>query len=226
MDEPLKKMERRTFLVTGAAGLALPFWRKLAPALLRADDLPLTPQNTVAWHGRNTAEHKALVDKWAALNFRTLSLAIYGDAGDPLYAAVMVKRSPFHAESQVFPRTQDALQQDFNTNANKGWGPYIITATGPANAPVFAASFRPMTAIPFTRLNLSHDEFSTHNAERHALGEIPMWFDSFGDESNLRFTGIWGPNPGKQAWTIDGYNIAAGAQEFVLDSSTQQQRFD
>src|SRR5713101_8866804 len=57
MDEPLKKMDRRTFLATSATGLALPFWRKL-PALLPADDLSLTPQNTVAWHGRNTAEHK------------------------------------------------------------------------------------------------------------------------------------------------------------------------
>src|SRR5262249_37786389 len=78
----------------------------------------------------------------------------------------------------------------------------------------------------YTRLNISHDEFSTHNAERHALGEILIWFDCFGDASNLRFTGIWGPNPGKLAWTIDGYNIAAGAQEFVLDSGVQQQRFD
>ena len=226
MDFP-KKMDRRTFLATSAAGLALPlFTNKLSLALPPWDDTTLTPQNTVAWHNRNTADHKALVDKWAAQNFRTISLAIYGDPGDPLYAAVMVKRAVFHAESQVFPRTQAALQQDFDNNAKKGWGPYIIVATGPANAPVFAASFRPMNAVPFTRLNLSHDEFSTASAERHALGEILTWFDCFGDNSNLRFTGIWVPNPGKQAWTIDGYNIAAGAQEFVLDANTQQQRFD
>src|SRR5215467_7191222 len=167
MDIP--KMDRRTFLATSAAGLAFPLLGKHAAALAALDDTSLTPQNTVAWHGRNGTEHKALVDKWAALTFRTISLAIYGDPGSPLYAAVMVKRASFHAESQVFPRTQDALQQDFNSNAAKGWGPYIITSTGPANAPVFAASFRPMNGIPFTRLNMTHDEFSGHNADRHAL---------------------------------------------------------
>jgi CubicO group peptidase (beta-lactamase class C family) len=213
-------------MATGVAGLTFPYWSKLARAIPMMDDTALTAENTVAWHGKNTAEHKALVDKWAALNFRTLSLAIYGDPGSPLFAAVMVKRSPFHAESQVFPRTQDALQQDFDTNAKKGWGPYIITAIGPQNSPTFAACFRPMNAIPFTRLNLSHNEFSSHNADRHALGEILMWFDCFGEGSNLRFTGIWGPNPDKLAWTIDGYNIAAGQQEFVLDTAVQQQRFD
>src|SRR5215469_8915431 len=117
MNRP-KKMSRRTFLATSAAGLTFPFWSKLTPAIPPMDDTALTPQNTVAWHGKSTAEHKALVDKWAALNFRTISLAIYGDPGNPLYTAVMVKRSPFHAESQVFPRSQDALQQDFNTNVN------------------------------------------------------------------------------------------------------------
>src|SRR5690348_13620690 len=129
--------------------------------------MTLTSQNTVAWHERNTAQHKALVDKWAKLDFRTLSLSIYGDPADPRYAAVMVKRAAVHAESQVFPRPQVSLQQDFDENAQKGRGPYIISATGPASAPIFAASFRPMSTIPFTRLNLSLDDFVARNAERH-----------------------------------------------------------
>ena len=133
----------------------------------------LTPQNTATWHDRTTAEHKSLVDKWAADGFRTLSLSIYGDPSDLRYAAVMVKRPSVHAESQVSPRTEAQLQNDFHDNANQGRGPYIITATGPANAPVFAACFRPMNTIPFTRLNLSHDAFVADNAERHAKGRDP-----------------------------------------------------
>jgi hypothetical protein len=107
----------------------------------REASMTLRDQNTVAWHERNTAEHKALVDKWAELGFRTLSLSIYGDPGDPRYAAVMVKRAAVHTESQVFPRTQGAIQQDFDDNAKIGRGPYILTATGSASAPIFAASF-------------------------------------------------------------------------------------
>jgi CubicO group peptidase (beta-lactamase class C family) len=188
--------------------------------------MTLTPQNTVAWHERNTAQHKALVDKWAKLGFRTLSLAIYGSTGDPRYAAVMVKRAAVHAESQVFPRTQAELQSDFNNNAKIGRGPYIITATGPAGSPVFAASFRPMNPIPFTRLNLSLADFDARNAERHALGEMLLWVDVFGDASNPRFTAIWRPNPDHVAWSIDGYDPAKGAQEIIVDAALLQQRFE
>jgi len=188
--------------------------------------MTLTPQNTVAWHERNTAQHKALVDTWAAQGFRTLSLSIYGDPSDPRYAAVMVKRATVHAESQVFPRTQAQVQKDFDDNVAKGRGPYLLTATGAAAAPIFAASFRPMKTIPFTRLNLSLDEFAAHNAERHALGEMLMWLDAFGDASNIRFTAIWGPNPNRVAWSVDGYDPAAGAQEIVLNANLVQQRFE
>jgi CubicO group peptidase (beta-lactamase class C family) len=188
--------------------------------------MTLTSQNTVAWHGRNTAQHKALVDKWAALGFRTLSLSIYGDTGDPLYASVMVKRPAVHAESQVFPRTQAQMQKDFDDNAKKGRGPYILTATGPEAGPVFAASFRPMKAIPFTRLNLSLDQFAERNAERHALGEIVLWVDIFGDASNFRVTAIWAPNPDHVAWSVDGYDPAIGGQALVVNGTLLQQRFD
>jgi CubicO group peptidase (beta-lactamase class C family) len=188
--------------------------------------MTLTAQNTVAWHDKNTAQHKALVDKWAKLGFRTLSLAIYGDTGDLSYAAVMVKRATVHPESQVFPRSQAALQTDFDNYAKIGRGPYIISATGPAGAPVFAASFRPVSTIPFTRLNLSLADFEARNAARHALGEILVWVDVFGDASNPRFTAIWGPNPDRVAWSIDGYDPAAGKQEIILNAALVQQRYD
>jgi CubicO group peptidase (beta-lactamase class C family) len=186
----------------------------------------LTPQNTVTWFGRNTAQHKAEVDKWAALGFRTTSLTIYGDPGDPTYGAVMVKRSPLVAEHQVFPRSQPQLQADFDAMAKKGMGPYILTATGPGNAPTFAAAFRPMNPIPFTRLNLTHDQFESDNAARHALGETLLWVDSFGDPSDLRFTAVWAPNPGRVAWSTESWNNAANKQDCADGPPTLQQRFE
>jgi CubicO group peptidase (beta-lactamase class C family) len=196
----------------------------------KMSDTVLNSQNTVAWHGRDSAQHKALVDKWAALDFRTTSLSIYSynwiDTGVPLYAAVMVKRPAVHAESQVFPRTQAALQQDFDNFAKIGRGPYILAVTGPPNAPVFAASFRPMSPIPFTRLNLSQSDFATLNAQRHKLGEILIWVDVFGDPANPRFAAIWGADPSKQGWSVDGWNPASNGQDFVLPPTLLQQRFD
>ena len=48
--------------------------------------MALTPKNVVVWYGKTSAEHKALLDKWAAEKFRTLSLSLYGSRMHPLYA--------------------------------------------------------------------------------------------------------------------------------------------
>jgi hypothetical protein len=76
--------------------------------------MTLTSQNVVAWHDRNTAQHKALLDKWAAKGFRTLSLTIYDTPRDPRYAKVMVKRPVVIATKQFGPLSQAGIQQAFD----------------------------------------------------------------------------------------------------------------
>jgi len=79
--------------------------------------MALTPQNVVAWHDRTPAEHGALVDKWAAKKFRTLSLGLYGTTVQPLYAAVMVKRPTVIATKQFGPVNQAGMQKAFDEMA-------------------------------------------------------------------------------------------------------------
>lgn len=214
-----QKIDRRAVLASGVAGAALLSFPEMAAAGLDAS-------NTVAWHGKNTTDHKALMDKWALLGFRTKSLSIYGDTGNPLYACVMIKRAAVHAEWTVYPRTQAGVQADFDAWAKKGYGPYIVTATGPRSNPVFAMSFRPMSGIPLTRLNLSKDEFQTLNAQQHAAGNILGWVDVFGTADDPGFAAIWVANPNRVAWSIDGYDIPTARQEFLEDYAHIQARFE
>jgi CubicO group peptidase (beta-lactamase class C family) len=182
--------------------------------------------NTVAWHGAGLADHQALVDKWAALGFRTLSLSIYDEPAHPLFAAVMVRRAAVHAEHQVFPRTLAQLQDDMQANEKIGRGLYLVAATGAEGHAAYAASFRPMSPLPVVRLDLGKAGFQAFNAAQQLAGRILQWVDVFGDDANPRFAAIWGANPGKVAWSVDGFDAAAGKQAPTVDAKSLQQRFD
>ncbi len=186
----------------------------------------LTTHNTVAWHGAGIGDHKALVDKWAALGFRTLSLSIYDDPAHPLFAAVMIKRAAIHAESQVFPRTLAQLQADVQANRAIGRGLYLVGATGSEGHAIYAGSFRPMATLPIVHLDLSRAQFQAQNAAQHAAGRILQWVDVFGDDANPRFAAIWGANSNHVAWSVEGYDVAAGAQTPELGAAALQQRFE
>jgi CubicO group peptidase (beta-lactamase class C family) len=163
----------------------------------------LTAQNTVAWHDRTTAQHGVLVDEWAAKGFRTLTLSVYGTPQDPRYAAVMVKRPVVVATKAFYSQSQAGIQAAFDTMAAQGWGPYILTATGPAASAVFAGVFTPMSSIPLTRLGLTAPQFAELNEAQQAAGRILLWADAFGTAADTRYTGIWGSNPDREAWNAD-----------------------
>jgi hypothetical protein len=182
--------------------------------------MALTPQNVVAWHDRTPAEHGALVDKWAAKKFRTLSLGLYGTTVQPLYAAVMVKRPTVIATKQFGPVNQAGMQKAFDEMAKQGWGPYILTATGPRSSARFGGVFTPMSKIPLTRLNLSGKELAAENAKQQAAGRILVWADAFGTASDTRYTAIWGPNPSRQAWNCDALDEGGATLQARFEAMT------
>jgi CubicO group peptidase (beta-lactamase class C family) len=173
--------------------------------------LTLTSQNTVAWHNRNTAEHTSLLNKWGDKKFRTLSLSIYGELQDPLYAAVMVKRPTVIEGKQFGPLSQAGMQETFDDMEKEGWGPYILTATGPPNSAVFAGAFTPMNNIPLTRLNLTSQEFKDENKKAQLDGRILIWADAFGTTADTHYTAIWGPNISGQAWNCEAIDEGGAA---------------
>jgi CubicO group peptidase (beta-lactamase class C family) len=179
--------------------------------------MTLTASNLVAWHDQTSSEHVEKRDDFAKKGFRPLSISVYGTPASPRYAAVMVKRPKLIATKSVIDKTQAQYQQVFDDMAANGYGPFLITATGPKNSALFAGSFRKMSKIPLTRSNLSKAEFIALNAEQHDKGAILVWADSFGSPSEPRYCAIWGPNPDKVAWNIDA--VDEGGE-------TLQQRFE
>ena len=101
--------------------------------------------------------------------------------------------------------------------AAQGWGPTILTATGPTNNPLFAAVFAQTGVIPLTRHLLTAADFNSLNQSQMAAGNIMRWADVYGDPGNLRYTGIWVVSEDWRAWNCDGIDD---------NVSMMQQRFD
>ncbi|HRI15856.1 MAG TPA: serine hydrolase [Verrucomicrobiota bacterium] len=165
--------------------------------------MPLTAQNLVAWHDATSAQHVQKRDTFADKGFRPLALALYGTPSSPRYAAVMVKRPTVIATRSFIDLSQAGYQEVFEKMADEGFGPFILTATGPSNGALFAGSFRKMAKIPLTRSNLSQQEFTDLNKAQKNARNILVWLDSFGSAAAPRYCAIWGPNPDKVAWNID-----------------------
>jgi CubicO group peptidase (beta-lactamase class C family) len=179
-----------------------------------------------AWHGKNGNEHTSLRDDAAGQGYRFLSLSIYGSTASPVYAAVMIRRPLVVAQRDWPALTADKLEETFNDQASKGYGPVIIAATGPASSPLFAVVFQPQNPIPLTRHLLKSGSASDAgtiqgmNAQAKSQGLILHWAAAYGDSSNPGFAGIWVPNPGKTFWNADGVSDSAGEFQGRFNTET------
>jgi CubicO group peptidase (beta-lactamase class C family) len=183
-----------------------------------------------AWHGKTLPEHEALRDQWAPQGYRFVSLSIYGAVNAPVYAAVMVKQAVPVAQRDFPVMTATQWQQTFDIQAQQGYGPIILAATGTAADPRFAAVFEPQESIPLTRhgltLGLTNDAYKDPatiqgaNFAARADGLILSWAASYGTAAEPAFAGIWQPNPGAVLWNCDGLTESPAVYQARFDAET------
>ena len=184
-----------------------------------------------AWHGMTLLEHEALRDQWFAQGYRFVSLSIYGAVANPVYAAVMVKQAEPVAQRDFPVMTALQWQQTFDIQAQQGYGPIILTATGTATDPRFAAVFESQAPIPLTRHGLTLGSTpgayqdpatiqGTNYAARNDDGLILRWAASYGTPDDRRFAGIWQPNPGATLWNCDALDDTPDYYQARFDAET------
>ncbi len=166
--------------------------------------------NFTAWHGKTLDEHVKLRNDAAKNGYRFLSLSLHGTTGSPHYTAVMIKRPAIVAQRDWPLLTADEFQTIFNDQAQQGYGPVMISATGSASDPRFAVVFQPQAPIPLTRYGLksgSDQDLNTMqgmNQKAKKEGLILRWAAVYGDASDPRYAAIWMPNPQNTVWNTDG----------------------
>lgn len=180
------------------------------------------PLNIIAWHDRTVSQHQHLVNENAAKGYRTLSLSVYGSRNDPRYAAVMILRPIVVATQQFFGQSTQHFQQTFNEMSAKGWGPFILTATGPATDPLIASVFQAISPTPFTRYSITEAELVALNRQRYQAGEILHWADAYGTPGDTRYIAVWHPNQHQAGWNCGNPDDAL--QNAMNDNPINAQR--
>jgi len=233
-NHPVLMSRRRALCVLGVLGAEVALATSLQPVVL-AQPQPAALPPFVGWHDRTQAQHLALRDQYVAQGFRFLSLSIYGATSAPYYAAVMIQPKTPTTQHDYAGLSAAQWQAAFDAEAAQGYGPIILTATGPASGPLFAAVFEPQSPIPLTRHGLNAtagdpNSIQSLNAQAKSQNLILRWAASYGDAAAPAFAGIWVPNTANTQWGNDSGSYNAGGQTVLsglLDNvASYQARFD
>lgn len=169
------------------------------------------PVAFVATHDRTHADYQ---QEWGSLvlkGYRPISISVYGQRSNPLYAAVWVQRSGA-AFAGIHGATVSEFQKFFDTWAAKGFSPIILAVTGPSNNPVFAAVMEQSNhGISLTRYGLSSGSVDDSSTLEYWIREarqknlIPRWVSMYGEPNNRRYAIVLDPNLQRSLWSIAGW---------------------
>jgi CubicO group peptidase (beta-lactamase class C family) len=173
-----------------------------------------------AYHGVTAAQHQTNFDKWSAQGYRMISLSVYGDAGNALYAAVWVQRA---GPAWVAIHGVDAAgyQSFFTKWTGEGFYPVLVSATGTIADAVFASVFEQGNPGPwFGRHGMTAADFATADASARSNGQMIRSFSIYGTSSDRRYAAIWHPNPINVKSVLNPADSAA-AYQVSFNADTQ-----
>jgi len=222
-------MSRRQALTFGGLAAAVPLLPAARPAAGKTsrlhagrgnDLLPQQPVAFQAYHGVSAAQHQAFVTKLSGTGYGMISLSVYGDPGNALYAAVWVNR-PMPRWVAVHGINAVQYQNWFNTWLTQGYASQLVSAAGPANDAVFAAVMtQGVTGGWIARHNMSAADFVSQNAAAQSANMIPVCVSIYGDPGSPAYAGIWRANPGFTKWLVNPADPAPSYQA-TFDTDTQ-----
>ena len=179
-----------------------------------------------AYHGVSAAQHQTNFNHLVAQGYRMISLSVYGDPGNPLYAAVWVQRSG-PAWEAVHGVDSAGYQSFFNTWTAKGYVPVLVSATGAINNAIFAAVFEQgitgpwfarhgMPSGPATNAGTFQNENAVAAAGKMILRSVAI----YGTATDRRYAAVWHPNPHYVKWHAHPADTGASYQ-VVFNAETQ-----
>ena len=199
--------------------------RPAVPHAVRSPEIIASSHNNglpqfVAYHGKSGAEHQAELDRLTHQGFRIISICVYGEAANPRYAVVWVKRTGLPWVS-IHGATTEQYQKFLDQKTSQGYWPTLISVTGPASGPVFASVFEKtsapgclvkydLTAGPATE----PATFNFFNQWAHDHGFILKSASIYGSINDRRYAAIWGPNSTKARWICRNADTSGDYQKW------------
>jgi len=165
-----------------------------------------------AYHGVTAADHQAYFNKWSAQGYRMISLSVYGDPGNALYAAVWVQRTG-PAWQAIHGVDAADYQSFFSKWSAAGYYPVLVSATGGANDAVFASVFEQGNPGPWSAQHgMTAAAFAAANESALDNGQMIRSFSIYGTASDRRYAAIWHSNPTYVKWHVHPADAASAFQ--------------
>jgi CubicO group peptidase (beta-lactamase class C family) len=165
-----------------------------------------------AYHGVTAAQHQTNFDKWSTQGYRMISLSVYGDPGNALYAAVWVQRAG-PAWVAIHGVDGAGYQSFFTKWSNEGYYPVLVSAAGAFSDAVFASVFEQGNPGPWVgRHGMTPADFAAANTSAVNNGQMIRSFSIYGTSSDRRYAAIWHPNPTYVKSIVNPADTAAGYQ--------------
>jgi polyglycine hydrolase-like protein len=193
-------LSRRALLtaagLTAGAGAGL---LRSAPALAKASAV-------TAYHGVSGATHQQRFDSLIQQGYRMISVSVYGDRFNPLYAAVWVQRGG-PAWAALHGLNAAGYQARFNELAAAGYVAIRVSATGSRVDPVFAAVFEKRPPGTWqARHGLTDGPSTTPGTLANLMSWartnncIPTSLAIYGGPGDRAYAATCVPNPGQVTW--------------------------
>lgn len=175
------------------------------------------PQYPIAaMHDRNLSNHTKEGDALVKKGFRMISLSVYGEPKDPLYASVWIQNPEAAKQTAIYKASGAEYQQFYNDQVKKGFYPIIVSALGSGSNTVFAAVFEKTSGPkPFARHGLVsgpvdgpdkkiHDTstFTYWNRWAKSNNYILRWATVYGSADEPYYAAIWDPNEDNVSWDV------------------------
>ncbi|MEU4236886.1 hypothetical protein [Actinoplanes sp. NPDC026619] len=190
-----------------------------------------------AYHGVSGAVHQQRFDSLIAQGYRMISVSVYGDRYNPLYAAVWVQRGG-PAWAAVHGLNGAGYQAKFDELTAAGFVATRVSATGSRVDPVFAAVFEKRPAGTWqARHGLVDGAATTPGTLANLMAWartnncIPTSLAIYGGAGDRTYAATCLPNPGQVKWRahemgtadeyqgwFDGYN-RRGMRPTMVDAS-------
>jgi CubicO group peptidase (beta-lactamase class C family) len=181
-------------------------------------------QQFLAYHGASFSAHQQHFNDLYPKGWHMITLSVYGDLSEQLYAAVWVPFAVPVPWSAIHGATGAQYQDFFNKCASGGLHPILLSVAGSGSQTVFAGTCEPNPGpIPLTLFGLTSgrdDQNATieyWNNEAQAQGWILTSGAIYGNSGSPLYAGIWSQNINGVSWN------AEGAQD---DATEYQARFD
>ena len=179
-----------------------------------------------AYHGVTGAQHQTNFNNLSSQGFRMISLSVYGDPGDPRYAAVWVQR-PGPSWVAVHGVDSAGYQSFFTNWTAKGYAPVLVSATGGSGNAIFAAVFEQgvpgpwfarhgMTSGPEANVGTFQNFIKAAHDQKMILRSVTI----YGAANDLRYAAVWHSNPGFVKWHVHP-SETGGSYQVVFNSETQ-----